>query len=85
MFDPPDGSVLSRQMALVASVQHHQQNVAELSQKALIGNSDWEMQLEHSLVRSGLLKGTIDDDCAYDYDGHEARRMITLAIEALNE
>jgi hypothetical protein len=54
------------------------------SGKRPFGNSGWEYDLYHPLVKSGLIWGELDeDDCLVNYDYATADLLITNAIKSL--
>jgi hypothetical protein len=59
-------------------------NGESFSGKRPFGNSGWELELFHSLVHAGLLKGTVNEDgYADDYNRKDGEKLITEAIKHL--
>lgn len=54
------------------------------SGKRPFGNSGWEYELYHPLVKAGLIWGELDeDDCLVNYDYASADLLIINAIKSL--
>lgn len=68
-------------LALLAELWKHGEG---FSGKRPFGNSGWETDLYHPLVKAGYISGTLDEDGYLDdYDDAGGAWLIAAAIEAL--